>query len=49
MINELAIIFLLLFIYRVWQNRKAIWQNMQFYGEYLANYLRAKENEREKK
>jgi hypothetical protein len=49
MIKEAAIVFLLFFIYRVYRSRKAIWQNMHFYGEYLANYLRVKQDERKKK
>jgi hypothetical protein len=49
MIREAALIFLILFIYRVWQHRKAIWHNMNFYGEYLGNYLRYKQYENKKK
>jgi len=49
MIREATIIFLLLFIYRVYRSRKAIMQNIKLYGEYFANYLRVKQDERKKK
>ena len=38
-----------LFAWKFYQYRKAIWHNMNLYGEYFSNYLRFKEDEIRKK
>ncbi len=37
------------FAYKFYQYRKAIWSNMNFYGNYIANVMKQKENEIRKK
>ena len=33
------------FIYQFYKHRKAIWYNMNLYGEYFANVMKQKEDE----
>ena len=50
--NENAGVLLLILAFFTWQfykHRKAIWHNMNLYGEYLTNYMRYKADEKNKK
>jgi len=45
----LLIIGVLFFSFKIYQYRKAIWHNMNLYGEYFANVMKQKEDEIRKK
>lgn len=42
-------IILALFAWKFWQYRKAIWHNMNLYGEYFASVMKQKVDEKKKK
>jgi len=45
---SIILLFIALFIWKLYQYRKAIWHNMNLYGNYMANVMRQKVDEKKK-